>query len=177
MNWEPTKHGGFRRTGVAQEGGTRTLPPGQSATRITWRPVVRLHPPVLIRWREHLGLDACPYLVRWRLELAGLGSLRVHHWLGPDDDRAFHDHQWWFLTFVVRGGYEDRGPDGTDRLHAGSVRFRPALHRHTVVPGPGGAWTVMITGPRTRTWGFWPGGKKFVKANKYFLTRGHHPCA
>jgi len=139
---------------------------------------------VTFKWREHLGLPECPYLIRWRFELARVGSLRVHHWLGPDDDRAFHDHPWWFLTFVFKGGYGDQSPDPdsyagykTDYLRAPAVRFRPALHRHTVVPQPGGAWTFMITGRRIRTWGFWAGGKKFVKANKWFLTRGHHPCS
>jgi hypothetical protein len=137
--------------------------------------VSRKRPPVLVlKWAERLGLDDCPYLIRWRLETP-LGSLRVHHWLGPDDDRAFHDHPWWFLTLVVRGDYEDRSTGGADRLHAGSVRFRRALHRHTVVPGPGGAWTVMVTGKRTRAWGFWLDGK-FRKANKWFLAYGHHPC-
>jgi hypothetical protein len=175
MTWEPTKHGGFRRTGVAQNG--RALPETRQ------RSVPRKHPPVLIlKWREKLGLPQCPYLIRWRLELP-LGSLRVHHWLGPDDDRAFHDHPWWFLTFVFWRGYTDRSPGETplspyrsEHLKAPAIRFRPALHRHTVVPDPGGAWTVMLTGRRTRTWGFWPGGVKFVKANKWFLTRGHHPC-
>lgn len=77
---------------------------------------------------------------------------------------------------VVRGSYTDRGPRGDDELSAGSVRFRRALHRHTVIPGPRGAWTLMITGPRSRAWGFWPSPGRFVKANKWFLTRGHHPC-
>ena len=175
--WEPTKHGGFRRTrtGVAQR---------KSAAQITRRPVPRKHPPVLIRlctpgwvlirWGERLGLPTCPYAIRWRLELP-FGSLRVHHWLAPDDSRAFHDHPWWFLTLVMRGGYTDRSIAGEDHLRAGSIRYRPALHRHTVYPGTGGAWTLLITGPPARSWGFWPNGK-FRKANKWFLTYGHHPC-
>jgi hypothetical protein len=99
----------------------------------------------------------------------------VHHWLASDDPRAFHDHPWWFATLVVRGSYLDRSPAGDDVLHPGSVRFRPALHQHTVFPFPGGAWTVMITGPKTRVWGFHHDGK-FVKANKWFAKYGHHPC-
>ena len=126
-------------------------------------------------WGEPLGWPQCPYVIRWIAETP-LASVRVHHWLGPDDDRAFHDHPWWFLTCVVRGGYEDRGPGGTDHLRAPAIRFRPALHQHTVVPGEGGAWTVLLTGPIVRPWGFWPGGLKFVKANKWFASRGHHPC-
>lgn len=171
--WEPTKHGGFRRTGVAQ-GEHR---PNKAEVGASKRP-----PVLILKWRERLGLDECPYLIRWRLETT-LGSLRVHHWLGPDDDRAFHDHPWWFWTFVFKGGYTDRHPGDTplssyrsEHLRAPAIRFRPALHRHTVVPDTGGAWTFMVTGKRTRTWGFWAGGLKFVKANKWFLTRGHHPC-
>lgn len=140
------------------------------------RPVGRNHLPVLqARWAEKLGLPGCPYVIRWRAETV-LGSVRLHHWLGPDDDRAFHDHPWWFVTLVLRGGYDDETPAGTERLRAGSVRFRPALHRHTVRPWPGGAWTILVTGPRSRSWGFWLNGK-FFKANKWFAARGHHPCA
>ena len=134
----------------------------------------RVHPPVL-KWHERLGLPECPYVIRWRMELPGIGSVRVHHWLGPDDDRAHHDHPWWFVTFVVKGSYDDHTPEGVEHLPAGSVRFRPMLHRHYVVPTPS-AWTVLITGPKRRRWGFWPDGK-FRKANKWFASRGHHPCS
>jgi hypothetical protein len=115
----------------------------------------------------------CPYVIRWRLELP-FGSVRVHHWIGPDDTRAPHDHPWWFITFVVRGSYTDHSPSGDERLRAPAVRFRRALHQHSVVPD-GQAWTILVTGPKSRNWGFWPDGK-FVKANKWFFSRGHHPC-
>jgi hypothetical protein len=134
----------------------------------------RVLPPVQIKFRERLGLPECPYVIRWRVETP-VGSLRVHHWLGPDDDRAFHDHPWWFLTLVVKGGYTDKSPAGDEHLHVGAVRYRPALHRHTVVPDLGGAWTVLVTGGKKRDWGFWLNGK-FRKANKWFAAFGHHPC-
>lgn len=138
------------------------------------RSVSRKHPPALLKWAEKLGLPDCPYVIRWRLELP-FGSLRVHHWLGPDDGRAPHDHPWWFLTLVVRGGYTDVSPSGDEHLRAGSIRFRRALHQHTVVPDPGGAWTILVTGRKRRAWGFWFGGR-FHKANRWFLRYGHHPC-
>ena len=127
-------------------------------------------------WGEPLGLDECPYVIRWIAETPWF-SVRVHHWLGPDDDRAFHDHPWGFVTFVLKGWYSDVRPGGRDILRAPAVRFRPALHRHTVVPAPGGARTLLVTGRIIRPWGFWQDGAKFVKANKWFLTRGHHPCS
>lgn len=129
----------------------------------------------MLTWAEKLGLPECPYVIRWKLELP-FGSVRVHHWLAADDGRAFHDHPWWFLTLVVRGGYTDKNPDGDDILFPGAVRFRKALHRHTVVPFPGGCWTVLVTGPKARPWGFWKDGK-FRKANKWFARFGHHPCS
>jgi hypothetical protein len=163
--WERTSRGGVRRTRVAQR---------QSAGQITRRPVTRNHPRVLIRLREELGLPECPYVIRWRLQLPW-GSVRLHHWLGPDDGRAFHDHPWWFVTLVLRGGYTDRSPAGAEHLRAGSVRYRAALYRHTVIPDPGGAWTLLVTGPQVRAWGFWV-RDRFVKANKWFFRYGHHPC-
>jgi len=113
----------------------------------------------------------------------GFCSIRVHHFYRSDDERAHHDHPWWFVTLVLKGGYTDvsdlRGSNNhvqsLDHLRPGSVRFRPALHRHTVRTDPGGVWTVVLTGPNVRTWGFWVNGK-FRKANKYHYEHGIHPC-
>lgn len=132
-------------------------------------------PRFILKLNEHLGLDECPYLIRWRFETPR-GSIRLHHWLGSDDSRAFHDHPWDFTTFVLKGGYTDKSPKGDQILRAPAVQRRSALHEHTVVPLPGGAWTVIVTGPKIRAWGFWKNGTKFVKANKWFLSYGHHPC-
>jgi hypothetical protein len=64
-----------------------------------------------------------------------------------------------------------------DLLKAGMVRFRPALHRHTVYVVPERpCWTICLTGPEMRMWGFWV-GEKFVKAKRYFYQYGHHPCS
>jgi len=187
---EPTRRGGVRRTGIAQNVDQRSnretgsaarsedTPEalGQSASRINWRREVRIPHPVQIHLNEKLGLPECPYVIRWRAEFP-FGSVRVHHWLSSDDPRAFHDHPWWFLTFVVRGGYTDAGEklSQAEHLRAPCVRFRPALHRHTVFPDPGGCWTLLVTGRPLRKWGFYSGGK-FIKANKWFLSYGHHPC-
>lgn len=183
--WVPTRFGGLRRTGVAQtreehhsDGvgvGSSHLPPGTKLTGLFAKARFSVGKHIHVRWAEHLGLPTCPYVIRWMIETP-LGSLRAHHWLGPDDDRAFHDHPWWFVTFVVKGGYTDKTPHWVEHLRAPVIRRREAHHQHTVVPDEGGAWTVMVTGPKTRLWGFWQNGK-FVKANKWFLTRGHHPCS
>jgi hypothetical protein len=165
--WQVTRHGGLRRTGVAQR---------KSDANTRRRSVVRSHPPVLtIKFREKLGIESCPYLIRWRIETR-LGSVRLHHWISHDDARAFHDHPWDFITFVLKGGYTDSSPEGNQHLKAPTVQHRYATHKHTVFPDADGAWTLVLTGPKARAWGFWVAGK-FKKANKYFLSHGHHPCA
>ena len=122
---------------------------------------------------EKLGLSECPYMHRWVLDF-GVFAIRLHRWFSSDDARAFHDHPWWFLTLVLWGGYTDVSPEGRDALGVGSVRFRPAHHKHTVeISRP--TWTLLVTGPPARRWGFWIDGK-LRKRDKYFATHGHHPC-
>lgn len=125
-------------------------------------------------WDKPQGLPECPYFRRWVLDF-GAFALRVHRWQASDDNRAFHDHPWWFLTCVLWGSYADISPDGEDLLTVGSIRFRAATHKHTVKILHPGTWTFLITGPVTRRWGFWSGTKQF-RRDKYFAVRGHHPC-
>lgn len=61
-----------------------------------------------------------------------------------------------------------------DVLTRGSFRFRPALHRHWVKT-KGGAWTLIVTGPKMRVWGFWE-GVRFLAERAYFKTHGYAAC-
>lgn len=144
-----------------------------------------------VTWRQKLGKTECPYAERWILTVFGY-SLRLHHFIRSDDARANHDHPWWFVTLILKGAYYDivegampgHPPRRPEHMTPGTIRFRPAHHRHTVVvdyeANPGGVWTLVFTGRHVRTWGFWPrridGVIRFKKANKYFLEHGHHPC-
>lgn len=123
---------------------------------------------------EAMGLVECPYMKRWVMDF-GPFAIRLHRWEKSDDDRAFHDHPWWFLTLVLRGSYVDVSPAGRDLLTVGCVRFRSANHRHTVEIQKPGTWTVLITGRPLRRWGFWVDGK-LLRRDKYFAVHGHHPC-
>ena len=129
---------------------------------------------IQLRCKEALGKEECPYAYRWVLNL-GIFSLRIHHFLRSDDKRHFHDHAWWFLTFVLKGSYTDVSPQGEDKLTAGSIRYRKAKHPHYVNVAEGGCWTFVITGPMVRKWGFWVNGK-FKRPLKYFHKFGHPPC-
>ncbi len=129
-------------------------------------------------WREAdfaIGGRDDPYLLRWYiLPRNRWFNLYLHKFCRDDDDRALHDHPWWFLSLMIHGMYTeiiaqdmDSG-DGRGFVHsAPSIAFRHAEHRHRVVlerDGVGNVvpcWTLVLTGPRVREWGFW-GPKGFV---------------
>jgi hypothetical protein len=134
-----------------------------------------------IIWNRAGGLPECPYFRLWAV-IAKKWSARLHNWLGDDDHRHPHNHPYWFVTFVLRGGYDDVSYDpingsvlDVDKVRAFSWRYRPAHHMHQVLNVLPNTWTFLITGPAVTRWGFLVGGK-IIKRDKYFATAGHHPC-
>lgn len=131
-------------------------------------------------WRQAGGLPECPYFHRTILDF-GFFSIRIHEWHSDDDHRAYHDHPYWFWTFVLKGGYTDVAPSSNgieevyDMLRAPAVRYRAAEYKHSVQNVIPGTITILLTGKPFRRWGFWVNGK-LIKRDKYFATKGHHPC-
>ena len=132
-----------------------------------------------------MGLKECPYMFRWVFHFGEwLPSVHIHKWHRSDDGRNKHDHPWWFIVLVLRGSYIDCSldkeglPDKEDLLSTGSIRFRTATHRHYVKVLKDPTWTIIITGPKRRNWGFWIGkdANKFLRPLKYFDKYGHPPC-
>jgi hypothetical protein len=128
-----------------------------------------------IIWNRAGGLPECPYFKIWAIISKRLGSIRLHNWLGDDDHRHMHTHPYWFVTFVLRGGYDDVTETGVERVRAFTWRYRAANHLHSVQNVIPNSWTLLITGPAIQRWGF-KVGDKIIKRDKYFATQGHHPC-
>lgn len=137
-------------------------------------------------FRPHfiIGSVDNPYLLRWYLIPRNRWfNIYLHKFIRDDDDRALHDHPWWFVSFLIWGRYDEViTDDGIKAIYrnAPSVAYRPAEHRHRVVlpriisvddigelyeyRKP--AWTIVITGRKVREWGFWcPNG--FVPWHKF----------
>lgn len=114
-----------------------------------------------------------PYMLRWHLfRVANLPRLYLHKFVRSDDDRALHDHPWWYVSLLIRGGYTELTPDGPVRRSAPSIVFRPITHQHRVVLLPDGhggerpCWTLFLTGPDVRRWGFWC-GERFIVSKDF----------
>lgn len=93
-------------------------------------------------------------------------NLYLHHYSGPDRrDEGLHDHPWNSLSIRLWGGplYEWRHghwkglPDRAviEKHKLPRVVHRPAERTHAIADSPWPAWTLFITGPWFRKWGFW----------------------
>jgi hypothetical protein len=127
----------------------------------------------IISWNEPLGNAECPYCYRWVFNL-GLFAVRLHKWVASDDTRAMHDHPYSFITIILKGYYVDVSEDKVELLSQGKIRFRKAEYKHYVnmdgatIP----CWSLVLSGPVVRGWGFWVNGK-FLRREKYFKRFGH----
>jgi hypothetical protein len=115
-----------------------------------------------------IGGSADPYLRRWYLLPRNpLLNVYLHQILRSDDDRALHDHPWLNLSLILEGGYHEvvfarpprRGqPLPTTRVRArfeGDLILRRARAAHRLVLCEESCWSLFVTGPRLRAWGFW----------------------
>jgi hypothetical protein len=119
-----------------------------------------------------------PYLRRWWvIPRNRFFNFYLHEFLRSDDDRALHDHPWSNVSILLRGTYVEHtiaagGVEHAQRLRNGQIRIRPSgtfAHRIELTDGP--CWTLFITGPRYREWGFhcpragWVHWKRFTAAD------------
>lgn len=116
-----------------------------------------------------------PYLRRWFvIPRNRFLNVYLHQFLRSDDDRAHHDHPWVNLSILLRGEYVEHtiaagGIEHRKHLIAGNWRFRWTgrfAHRIALLTvadfvasqpenkAPMPCWTLFITGPRYRQWGF-----------------------
>lgn len=102
-------------------------------------------------------------------------NVYLHNFLRDDDDRALHDHPWPFFSLMLEGSYIEHtirrgGTEVRKWRKPGSMMaalpghaYRVELLRELVFNGgmivqkedpcvP--CWTLFITGPRLRAWGF-----------------------
>lgn len=113
---------------------------------------------ILLSGEPHfvIGDALRPYLFRWFvLPRNKYFNLFLHKFMRDDDDKALHDHPWLFVSIVLLGGYREILQDGVVIRRAGSICLRRAEHRHRVELLRVPTWTLVFTGPKIRTWGFW----------------------
>lgn len=122
----------------------------------------------ILAMEEINGGEMCPtYLYRWRL-LRLLGcAVYLHHFVGDDWSRDFHDHPRRFISIGLWGRYVEETPEGERVFRAPWIRSFSAEHRHRLhLIDSKPCWTLVIVLRLSRPWGFWPSGR-FVPWRKY----------
>ena len=109
-------------------------------------------PPDLI-----IGEPDAPYLRRWHiLPRNRWVNIYVHQFLKSDDARALHDHSYLNASVILCGVYKEYFAGGRYRFRfPGNIILRRPSTPHRVellfdIP----VWTLFVTGPRVREWGF-----------------------
>lgn len=149
---------------------------------------------LILNWAQNrepdfiVGGKERPYLKRhWLIPRNRFFNVYVHEFCRSDDDRALHDHPWLFnASWLIEGSYVEHtipagGMNVRTERKAGDFKFRwgGAPHRveldtevyEGVIGASNPCWTVFITGPVVREWGFhcpdrgWVHWKKFTAVN------------
>lgn len=154
------------------------------AWRMTWHVIARREADLAIGGTED------PYLLRWYvIPRNRFFNIYLHEMRRSDDERALHDHPWFWASFILRSYYTERsilaGGRFRDRTYyAGSLRFHAPHYAHRLmmpelsdVRKNGRPLTLFITGPRLRDWGFhcpqgWRHWKEFTDASGAQIGKG-----
>jgi hypothetical protein len=127
--------------------------------------------PFQIRWKEKLGNKDDPYLYRWTILFFNF-SIRIHHWIKSDDTRAFHDHSCNFISFLIKGEYQNVTPSYSKTIKAPFIWFSKAENIHHLIIDKKGAWTILFCGRPYRKWKFWINDIKSFRPLRYFHRYG-----
>jgi hypothetical protein len=120
-----------------------------------------------------IGRSGDTYMRRWWIIPRNrVFNIYLHNFLRSDDDRALHCHPWWNLSILLLGKYTEHtiaagGVNHRKEYSAGNIKFRKATYAHRVELTDGPCWSLFLTGPVIRQWGFhcpkgWRHWKDFV---------------
>lgn len=124
-------------------------------------------------WPNRVIIDECnpdfgPLMVRYYItpKIFGL-RLVLHKFLRSDHDRAFHDHPWNFITFILKGNYYENQPNGKFLRKRFSILKRSKFHKHWVeIEKNKVCWTLVLFYGFRRDWGFWT-ENGWIKSDSY----------
>lgn len=118
------------------------------------------------------------FLARVRIVQTPWASIYLHRLDVPDPGVDLHDHPWPFVSLILRGGYTevvtearqahtlDR-PEGYRYWRSGTVHRLRATEAHRIYRlDRSPTWTLVLTGPRSRSWGFYT-SEGYVEHQQY----------
>lgn len=117
----------------------------------------------MLRWLKHRTIRRGELILMERYYVFPRGSrdegkgcpfsIKLHH-LQMSDPGDLHDHPWWFMTILLKGGYWETTPKGRKWKRPGSIIFHKAEDLHALTIPDGGSWSLFLNWRRKRLWGF-----------------------
>ncbi len=114
--------------------------------------------------------DGVIYLRRWWLVPKNKWGFNIflHEFRSSDEDRSLHDHPWWSISILLSGSYLEHIPKNYDKWINENDRDTVVIKRESMLPiyrqaelihrieliDDKPVWTLFITGPVIREWGF-----------------------
>lgn len=119
-----------------------------------WHKVAAKRPPDYL-----IGDQNDPQTLRWCLvPRNGWFNVYLHKWLRSDQDESLHDHPYFNVSVLLEGHYLEEVAAGrrawrVRRAWRPVVRLPSTPHAVRLQNGTV-VWSLFITGPRVREWGF-----------------------
>jgi len=118
--------------------------------------------------------DGRVYLNRWGIGHDRVGGILLHRMDAPDPGIDTHDHPWFFVSLILKGGYiEYRSTNRESEEQTRVVRLRWSIRTmrldecHTITELiHDQSWSLVLRGPRRRQWGFYP-PEGYMNESKY----------
>lgn len=108
-----------------------------------------------LHFKEIGWIDIGEVFFRYQLLKTRWFNVYLHQLDAPEwHPVGCHDHPWWFLTILLKGGYLERTGNSYKRQRPGKVLYRSATFAHDVTTPYGRSWSLVITGAKKRDWGF-----------------------
>lgn len=107
-----------------------------------------------------IGNPDAPYMRRWWIFPRNrFLNVYLHLFLRSDTAVALHDHPWINCSVLLQGEYTEHviaegGVHVKTIRTAGEIKMRGAKSAHRIELHAGPCWTLFITGPKIREWGF-----------------------
>jgi hypothetical protein len=83
-------------------------------------------------------------------------NIYLHQLNAPAWHDECHDHPWSFVAILLWRGYLEQIGTKKFRRFPGMILYRPATFAHNVITPYGTSWSLILTTPKSRDWGFKP---------------------
>lgn len=114
------------------------------------------------RFKEIGWMEIGEKFTRYALWRTRWFNIYLHQLSAPSWHPECHDHPWGFVAILLRRGYLEQIGTKKYRRRVGSVLFRSATFAHNVITPYGTSWSLIITTPKSRDWGFKPCDRSLI---------------